>query len=660
MNPPVLQVSGLCAGFDTRDGHVGVVDRVDLAIGRGEILGLVGESGSGKSITALSLMRLLDAPGRISAGRVLLDGTDLLTLPEAEMRRVRGARAAMVLQDPMMSLNPTLTVGVQMTEAIQAHRKVGATAARAEARDALARVGIAAAEERLDAYPHQFSGGMRQRVAIATALLNRPSLLIADEPTTALDVTIQAQILAQVQQLCRESGTALLWITHDLAVVAGLADRVCVMYAGQVVETGPVDAVLDAPLHPYTGGLLDSAPERALPHRLLPQIEGMVPRPAAMPPGCRFAPRCPRAAPPCAEPPPLEEKIAGRLARCFFPLGETRDERAPPPAIVTPPAGPPIITLQAISKSFAAPEGMMRRTLRAAGILRAAPRRLQALDDVSLELRRGEVLGVVGESGCGKSTVGRIIAGLNGADGGTVRRELARDRGRLGVQMIFQDAMSSLNPRQTVGAAVAEAPRFHRLWRGGEVEARTAKLLTAVGLDPVVADRYPHQLSGGQRQRVVIARALAVEPEVLVCDEAVASLDVSVQAQVLNLFMTLRRDLGLTYVFIGHDLGVIRHVSDRVAVFYLGRIVETGPVEDVFAHPRHPYTRALIAGVPRLDRRGRRHEAIRGDQPSPLDQDRGCAFQARCDLAEARCATDRPRLVPAAPGIYSACHVREA
>ncbi len=660
MTAPVLQVSGLCAGFDTRDGHVGVVDRVDLEIGRGEILGLVGESGSGKSVTALSLMRLLDPPGRITAGRVMLDGTDLLALPESGMRRVRGARAAMVLQDPMMSLNPTLTIGVQMVEAIRAHRPVAAAAARAEARDALAQVGIAAADERLDAYPHQFSGGMRQRVAIATALLNRPALLIADEPTTALDVTIQAQILAQVQRLCRESGTALLWITHDLAVVAGLADRVCVMYAGQVVETGPVDAVLDTPLHPYTGGLLDSAPERARPHRLLPQIEGMVPRPAMMPSGCRFAPRCAHAAPPCASPVPLAGQGGDRTFRCLFPLAPVREARALPPEIAAVTAGRPIITLEGISKTFAAPEGIVRRGLRGLGLVRSAPRRLRALDDVSLELRRGEVLGVVGESGCGKSTVGRIIAGLNRPDGGAVRRDPGLRRGRLAVQMIFQDAMSSLNPRQTVGGAIAEAPRFHGLWRGAEVEDRTARLLTAVGLDPIVADRYPHQLSGGQRQRVVIARALGVEPDVLVCDEAVASLDVSVQAQVLNLFMTLRRDLGLTYVFIGHDLGVIRHVSDRVAVFYLGRIVETGPVEDVFNHPRHPYTRALIAGVPRLDRRARDHLMMQGDQPSPLDGDHGCAFRARCDRAEGRCAGEPPDLRAVAPGVYSACHVREA
>jgi peptide/nickel transport system ATP-binding protein len=596
---PALSVRNLSIAFDTEGGRLDVVQDVSFDLQPGQSLGLVGESGSGKTMVGLATMRLVPAPGRIVAGSVHIAGVDILALDEAGMRRLRGARIAMVLQDPMASLNPTLTIGTQMVEALRAHGHISDAEARSRACEALGRVGIAEPQARLAAYPHQFSGGMRQRVAIATAMINRPRVLIADEPTTALDVTTQAQILTEVRSLCREQGTALLWISHDLAVVAGLVERVGVLYAGQLVELGDIDDVIHRPRHPYTSGLIASIPERTPVGRRLPQIPGMVPAPSAWPTGCRFAPRCFQAAAACQAPPVLHTAADGRAVRCHFPLAGAHAMPAEPTpaARADAEAGAAVLEVRGVCKAFRPPVSIWQRLGR-----RVPPPLAPALDNVNLTVRRGEVMGIVGESGSGKSTLARVLAGMLLPDSGTIQRKLRTGRDRLGVQMIFQDAMSSLNPRQRVGEAIAEAPLLHGIWEREQAPARLAELLRKVGIEPAYAARYPHQFSGGQRQRIAIARALAVEPDVLICDEAVASLDVSIQAQIINMLADLRAVFDLTYVFIGHDLGVVRHVSDRVAVMQRGRIVEEGPAEQVFRQPSHPYTQLLVAGTPSIAR----------------------------------------------------------
>jgi peptide/nickel transport system ATP-binding protein len=543
MSAPLLEVRHLRTHFFTRAGVVKAVEGVSFALGRGEILGLVGESGSGKSVTGFSLIGLVDPPGRVVSGSIRFDRRELVGLPVAEMRRLRGKRIAMVFQDPAATLNPVLTVGAQMALAVRAHGNAGDRAARDLAARTLTRVGIPDAAARLDAYPHEFSGGMRQRVAIATALLHGPELIIADEPTTALDVSIQAQILAEMKALAKEAGTALIWISHDLATVSSLADRVLVMYAGRIVESGPVAAVLRAPLHPYTRGLLDSLPAMARPGEKLNQIPGSTPALLSLPPGCPL-----RAA--------LRAVHGGVPHRSAGGGGAGADGAVPPPA-----AGgggmSAILSAQNVTRRFSP-----RVTLgdRIAGALGAQVdrRAVQAVTDVSLEVRQGETLGLVGESGCGKSTLGRMLAGILPPSDGVVRLHDAppmrgRHKTTTRIQTVFQDPFASLNPRMRIGETIAEGPVAHGLVTRAAAPAMVARWLARVGLDPGYATRFPHQFSGGQRQRVAIARALAMQPEVLVCDEPVASLDVSIQAQILNLFLELRQDLGLTCLFISHD-----------------------------------------------------------------------------------------------------------
>ncbi len=661
MTQPVLSVQNLSVAFDAQGGAVRVVEDVSFDLNRGQAMGLVGESGSGKTMIGLSAMRLVPHPGRIATGTIKLDGIDIMSQGEAQMRAVRGSQIAMVLQDPMTSLNPTLTIGTQMIEAVRAHSQVSAPQARERARDALGKVGINNPEERLDAYPHQFSGGMRQRVAIATAMINRPKVLIADEPTTALDVTIQAQILAEVRKLCQQEGTALLWISHDLAVVSGLVDKVGVMYAGQLAECGPIHDVIHQPRHPYTSGLIASIPDRTPSGHRLPQISGMVPPPSAWPQGCRFAPRCFQARAACSEPPPLALLDGSRLVRCFFPLAPSGDRAARAPLAqpqAEPSVQPVLIEVEQVTKTFRRSASLLSKLAHMA--LAKRPDAMPALDRVNLKVHKGEVLGIVGESGSGKSTLARILVGMMEPDSGTVHRHLRRASGRLGAQMIFQDAMASLNPRQWVGQAISEAPLLHGIWGQEEAAARLEALLLQVGIDPGYATRYPHQFSGGQRQRIAIARALAVEPEVLICDEAVASLDVSIQAQIINLLADLRKSLDLTYVFIGHDLGVVRHVSDRVLVMYLGRIVEEGRVGDVFNSPAHPYTQALVAGAPRVDK-----VAPPDEMKVPwVDLSRvpvsGCGYAPRCQHATAQCSAQVPELQSIGAERRVACFVAGA
>jgi peptide/nickel transport system ATP-binding protein len=560
---PLLEVTDLATYFHARAGVVKAVDGVSFSLMRGEVMGLVGESGSGKSITGFSIIGLIDPPGRIEHGSIKLEGRELVGLGPTELRAVRGKSISMVFQDPMMTLNPMLTIGDQIGLALEAHESVSGSERRQRSIAALAQVRIPDPETKIDFYPHQFSGGMRQRVAIAIALLHRPRLIICDEPTTALDVSIQAEILAEMKELVAELGTALIWISHDLATVASIADHVCVMRYGKIVEAGPVLQVLTRPQHPYTQGLLDSLPSRAKPGAMLARGAGT----DAAPP-----PRLPRQA-------------------------ESGHRRADLPYVV----------IEEVGKRFQRKSGVLRLLAQKAGLVGPLPA-VQAVDTVTLSIARGEALGLVGESGSGKSTLGRIVAGIYAPDSGHVLLDgepvmSAGDRPHkitTRIQTIFQDPFASLNPRMRIGDSIAEGPLAHGLVSRTDAATYVAQWLAAVGLDPAFAGRYPHQFSGGQRQRVAIARALAMQPDVVVCDEPVASLDVSIQAQIINLLIRLRQELGLTLLFISHDLSVVRHLCDRVAIMHRGRIVESGPAGEVYDNPRDAYTKRLLAAVPVL------------------------------------------------------------
>jgi peptide/nickel transport system ATP-binding protein len=685
----LLTLSDLRTQFATERGQVKAVDGVDLTIREGETVGLVGESGSGKSVTALSAMGLVDDPGKIVGGEVTLrapdlaegfreqyrnpqfvdgDTIDLTAAPEEALRAVRGGAMSMIFQDPMTSLNPALTVGEQVEESLRLHQyggrkkdtwlngvrellpKIGGKEIDEEVLDrvvdVLSEVGIPEPTSRVDEYPHEFSGGMRQRVLIAIALACRPQLLVADEPTTALDVTIQAQILELINELQDELGMSVLMITHDLGVVAETCDRVAVMYAGEIVEEGPVEEIFQNPSHPYTYTLLESIPTEDK-ERLTP-IKGNVPDLIDMPDGCHFAARCPWATEECTqgEIPYLQhgpDEVDHR-SKCILEDFDT-DEYGSDEALATTDhdIGGPLLEAEGVKKHFSRADGLLDEWLGMDGAS------VKAVDGVDFTVYEGETLGLVGESGCGKSTTGRtLLKLLEPTDGrvvfagedltdldGSAMREKRRD-----LQMIFQDPMSSLDPRMTVGQIVAEPLKIHDLpaeepadgtSRRQQRKDRVAELMTAVGLEPGQVDRYPHEMSGGQRQRVGIARALAVDPDFIVADEPVSALDVSVQAQILNLMEDLQEEFGLTYLFIAHDLSVVRHICDRIAVMYLGEIVETADTDELFDTPKHPYTRALLSAIPEPDPTVSRDRIIlEGDVPSPINPPSGCHFRTRC------------------------------
>ena len=590
--PPLLDVRGLSVDFSTPDGRtVHAVRDVDFTLERGETLAVVGESGSGKSTTALALTRMLPGSGRIAAGSVLLDGTDLAAATEEELRAVRGARIGTIFQDPMTSLNPVLSIRTQLDEVLRAHRHGDRAARRARAEELLDLVGIPDPRRRLNDHPHQFSGGQRQRILIAMALAGEPDVLVADEPTTALDATVQEQILRLLAELNEKTGTALLLITHNMGVVSRSCARALVMYGGTVVENGPTTDILTRPRHPYTAGLLAAVPRLSSPSGTrLTGIPGAPPDLSLPLAGCAFAQRCAAADEQCrTEAPPLVDGVA-----CWH--HHTRPVTVAPPADrdarATAEEGTPLLEAVALRKEFRG--------------RRHTP--LVAVDDASLTLHAGETLGIVGESGSGKSTLARLLAHAHPSDGGTIRlrgEDITRPYRtalralRRQVQMVFQDPYASLNPRMTVGDIIGEPLLVHGLHPDRAARAqRVAELLELVGLDPAVADRLPRAFSGGQRQRIGIARALAPEPSVLLCDEPVSALDVSVQAQIVNLLADLQRDLGLALLFIAHDLAVVRQVSHRIAVMHRGRIVETGPADEVCVNPRHPYTSALLAAAP--------------------------------------------------------------
>ena len=766
--PPLLSLSDLRTQFSTERGQVKAVDGIDLEIRDGETVGLVGESGSGKSVTALSTMGLVDDPGEVVGGTVELtdarvadelrdrydaagfidgDTIDLTAAPEEALRFVRGREVSMIFQDPMTSLNPSVTVGEQVGESLRLHQYGGRRkdswfnavreiipkisrdvdeAVRQETIEVLEEVGIPEPGARVDEYPHEFSGGMRQRVLIAIALACQPGLLVADEPTTALDVTIQAQILDLIDDLQADLGMSVLMITHDLGVVAETCDRVAVMYAGEIVEEGPVEEIFGNPSHPYTYTLLESLPTEEK-ERLTP-IEGNVPDLIDMPDGCHFAPRCPWATEECTsgEIPYLQhgaEEVDHR-SKCImesFDTDEYGDDEVAPARSRS--IGEPLVEIDGLRKYYDQTDGVLDR------VLGADDRSVKAVDGIDFTINRGETLGLVGESGCGKSTAGRallhlteptdgrvVFAGtdLTDLDGSDLREQ------RKNLQMIFQDPLSSLDPRQTVGQTIREPLSIHGLPESdpgvaaeaevtvsgiardrvdvtvddeidavvgsgngvatahvavtvadGEVDVdvrehlgvegtvertdagdvkrvsvtvsagdtdrlrrrrRVRQLLEAVGLEAGQYERYPHELSGGQRQRVGIARALAVDPEFIVADEPVSALDVSVQAQILNLMEDLQDRFDLTYLFIAHDLSVVRHISDRVAVMYLGEIVEVATTDELFADPRHPYTKALLSAIPEPDPTADTDDRVilEGDVPSPIDPPSGCHFRTRC------------------------------
>jgi peptide/nickel transport system ATP-binding protein len=643
----LLRAQGLRTWLEESGGGVvRALDGVDLEIRRGETFALVGESGCGKSMTALTLMRLLPEQGRVVGGSARLAELDLLGLPEARMREVRGRRVAMIFQEPGTSLNPVLTVGRQIVEVLERHLGLAGAAARVRAIGLLDAVGIGDSARRMDEYPFQLSGGMKQRVMIALALAGEPELLIADEPTTALDVTIQAQVLELLARLQRERGMAMLLITHDLGVVAGMAHRVAVMYAGEIVEVAPREAFYRTPQHPYSRKLFAAIPRGGKRGDALAVIPGQVPALSGEFAGCRFADRCEQAFERCRREPPGWTRLGdGHSVRCH--LRET--ERAPAiavdsaPAVAAPLAGGPAALLEVrdLEVHFPIRRGVLKRTVA----------HVKAVDGVSFDVSAGRTLALVGESGCGKTTVGKAVLQLHRPSAGAVvfdGVDLARLRGarlrerRSDFQIVFQDPYASLNPRMRVHDIVMEGlTALRRLGSKAARERRIAELLDHVGLPAAAQWRYPHEFSGGQRQRIAIARALSVDPRLVVCDEPTSALDVSVQAQILNLLRRLQAEMGLAYLFITHNIGVVEFLADEVAVMYLGRIVERGSVAEVLGSPKHPYTQALLAAVPTLDGE-RAAPSVAGELPSPVAPPAGCHFHPRCPQAQARCRAAYP------------------
>ena len=652
MTEPLLALDNVCVELGRGETAIRPVDGVSLEIRRGETYALLGESGCGKSMTALSILRLLPQPiGHITAGRIQLGNEDLTALPESQMRRIRGRRISMIFQEPMTSLNPVLTIGDQIGEVLNQHHGMKGRVAQERVLELLNAVGIPDVRRRYTEYPHQLSGGMKQRVMISIALAGEPDLLIADEPTTALDVTIQAQVLELLQKLQQETHMAILLITHDLGIVAGMADRVAVMYAGQLVEEVSRDRFFGEARHPYSQKLFESLPEVRKRERPLSTIRGTVPSLDQVFTGCRFVDRCDHAWELChKQVPDWNSAAPGHFARChlldkslIIPAAVSRhqDKKAIPASHTS--RGETLLQVADLKVYFPIHKGIFKRV---AGYV-------YAVDGVSMSIPRGCTQALVGESGCGKTTVGKGMLQLLRPTAGSVQFdniELTTLKGkqlrkkRSDFQFIFQDPYSSMNPRMMVGDIVEEGMIAQGICNTKqERRARVDELFKQVGLSPEHTQRYPHEFSGGQRQRICIARALAVDPRLIVCDEPTSALDVSVQAQILNLLKDLQNSLGLSYLFITHNLSVVSYLADRVAVMYLGRIVEEGPVADVLEAPLHPYTRALLSAVPVIDADSKR-EIIRleGDLPSPSSPPQGCHFHPRCPQALASCREQYP------------------
>ena len=672
MSEHLLDIRGLSTWLVSNDEIVRAIDGLSLQIGRGETYALLGESGCGKSMTALSVMRLLPDAGEVVGGTVELAGVDLLREPEIAMRDIRGRRVAMIFQEPMLSLNPVMQVGAQIAETLERHTQLAGAALDARVLELLNAVGIPDPARRRGEYPFQLSGGMKQRVMIAIALACGPQLLIADEPTTALDVTIQAQILDLLRDLQQKTGMSVLLITHDLAVVAEMAQRVAVMYAGEIVETASREQFFATPAHPYSRKLFDSLPGNHRRGDTLAVIRGSVPPLTREFTCCRFADRCDYAWDLCRTVvPPWYAVDNGQGARCHLYGEHEGGRRAAAQTLRSAPAAqaalpveqpavdaPPLLEVTGLKVHFPIRSGVLQRVTS----------HVKAVDGVSLAIAAGRTLGLVGESGCGKTTVGKGILRLVEPTGGRVlfagedlarltRAEMRAKRSE--VQINFQDPYASLNPRMRVAEILDEGMAALGTGRtAAERARRTDVLLDEVGLAPEMKMRYPHEFSGGQRQRIAIARALSVEPRLIVCDEPTSALDVSVQAQILNLLKSLQDRKGLAYLFITHNIAVVEFLAHEVAVMYLGRIVEAGAVDEVLKAPQHPYTRALLSAVPVIERKTQR-EFIRlqGDLPSPVNPPAGCYFHPRCPQAIPVCATTYPERTPLSATRAVNCHL---
>jgi oligopeptide/dipeptide ABC transporter ATP-binding protein len=675
---PVLEIDDLSTHIQLTKSVVQAVGNIDLRIEPGETVGLVGESGCGKSMTGLSILGLLPPGGQIVNGSIKLEGKELVGLPKEDLQHIRGNEIAMIFQDPLTSLDPTKSIGYQVAEPVRLHRGASKDEAMERAAEVLGLVGLPKPRERLSDFPHQLSGGLRQRVMIAMALTCEPKLLIADEPTTALDVTIQAQILALLDDLKERTGMAMLLITHDMGVIAGHADRIHVMYAGRMVESTNTSLLFSHMRHPYTQSLLASIPRLSQDNtqRLL-NIPGIPPDLSNPPDGCRFAARCSRATDKCrVDEPPLTGESADHLFSCWHPVNgplALNAEKPASPAVsavavaerdaddaVDPAAnGTPLLEVRNLVKEFPITSG---------AILQRKVGSVKAVSDVSFTVHAGETFGLVGESGCGKTTIGRMVVALEQPSSGQVSlrgvnvsalsggalRKTRRD-----LQLMFQDPYSSLDPRMRVGAIIGEPLAIQHVGTRQEQRARVYELLDEVGLPRNAVERYPHEFSGGQRQRIGLARALTLNPRVIVADEPVSALDVSIRAQVLNLMKRLQADYDLTFIVISHDLAVVKYMANRIGVMYLGKLVELGSGEDIYHRAAHPYTAGLIATIPvpePVEARATAKVGIKGELPSPVNPPSGCRFRTRCPFAQDLCAQEEPPLRSFGPGHMAACH----
>ena len=676
---PVLQVEHLRTEFRMRTGSVVAVDDVSFEVGEGECVGVVGESGCGKSTTGLSIMRLLPNNGHLTGGSVTLLGRDLAPLEEKTMRQVRGDEVALIPQDPMTSLNPTMTIGRQIAEGVRLHRDVSRQQARQRALEVLRLVEIPQPAERLDQYPHELSGGLRQRVMIAMALACEPKLLIADEPTTALDVTIQAQILDLIDELRQRLAMAVVLITHDMGVIAGRTDRVIVMYAGKVAEEAETGELFNRIRHPYSEALLGSVPklDQSRDERLA-SIPGLPPDLSQTITNCRFAPRCQYATEQCRneDPPLVDTRDRGDLVHryaCFHPVEPKDGAQAPAvtgPAQVSAPQAARSASLGAADRIVEVRDLVKEFPVMSGSVFRHQVASVKAVSGVSLDIRKGETFGLVGESGCGKTTVGRLLVSLDRATSGTIRFEGdemsslgaadLRNR-RRDLQLMFQDPYASLDPRMRVGTIIREPLKVHKVGSREEQAEKVGSLLDEVGLSRTSVDRYPHEFSGGQRQRIGLARALALDPKLIVADEPVSALDVSIQAQILNLMKDLQGRHDLTYVMISHDLAVVRYMADTIGVMYLGKMVELGPAAQIYSQPAHHYTQGLLDAVPVADVETARAKArgdttVKGELPSSINPPSGCRFRTRCPAAQDLCAEVEPPLSDFGGGHVATCH----
>lgn len=668
----LLQVNNLCTEFRTGGERVKAVENVSFHIDKGEIISIVGESGSGKSVSCLSVMQLITAPGKITGGEVLLNGVDLLkNKPNSKaMQSVRGGEIGMIFQEPMTSLNPVLTIGDQISENILLHSDLDKKAAKEKAIELLTSLGIPDAASRYNYYPDSFSGGMRQRIMIAMAMSTSPKVLIADEATTALDVTTQAQLLDMLKDIVKKTGTALIIVTHNLGIVARYADRIYVMYAGSIVEQGTTKQLFKDPSHPYTKGLLKAIPKLDDPKdRMLIPVEGFLPDLAHKPSTCLFRPRCPYANEKCnvEHRPEMREIAEGHCAACYLSkeeidekekeLLENQPKRVPRSSITN----ETILDIKNLSMNFDVTKGLLKKKVG----------EVHALENVTFAVKKGETLGIVGESGCGKTTLARCILRLYDPSSGEIdfdgqdithKKEKDLKNVRKNISMIFQDPFSSMDPRSTARDEVAEPIEVHNIeTQNSVIEQKVDERFRIVGLDPALKYRVAHEFSGGQRQRIGVARALANNPKMIICDEPISALDVSVQAQIINLLEDLQEKLELTYLFIAHDLAVVKHISDRILVMYLGKVVEIATCDDLYENPMHPYTQMLLSAIPVADpfvEETRAKQEIIGEIPSVMNRPKGCPFSNRCKYATDMCVKNSPDLKDCGNGHMVACWLK--